>query len=127
MGVSMKTVVALRQQGHDVIHLRDQGLHRLSDADILFKASSEARIVVTFELDFGDLLAAGLVTSPSVVIFRLRNPTPPSATPRLLQVISELSSRMESGLVVIVEEIVTVFGRSRSPPSRVAAVLDSSP
>jgi predicted nuclease of predicted toxin-antitoxin system len=34
-------------------------------------AGREQRIVLTFDLDFGDLLAAGAHALPSVVIFRL--------------------------------------------------------
>jgi len=59
MGVSMTTVQALRGQGHETIHLREEKLSRLSDADILEKARQENRIIITFDLDFGDLLAAG--------------------------------------------------------------------
>jgi len=50
MGVSMTTVDALRQAGEDVVHLRDEGLHRLPDNHILGKARREQRIVLTFDL-----------------------------------------------------------------------------
>ena len=66
MGISMSTVLALRQHHHDAAHLREQGLERLSDPDILDKARREGRVVLTFDLDFGDLLATGLETFPSV-------------------------------------------------------------
>jgi len=41
MGISMRTVLWLRSNGYDTVHLREQGLHRLSDTDILQKARSE--------------------------------------------------------------------------------------
>jgi len=53
---------------------RDQQLMKLPDAEILQKARSENRIVLTFDLDFGDLLAASGENLPSVIIFRLRKP-----------------------------------------------------
>lgn len=59
MGVSMSTVQALRHQGYEAVHLREQKLERLPDPDILEKAKREHRIIITFDLDFGDLLAAG--------------------------------------------------------------------
>ena len=37
MGVSMTTVAALRAANHDTIHLRDEGLIRLPDPDIVAK------------------------------------------------------------------------------------------
>ena len=55
-GISLKTVAALRRQGHDVMHLIEERLERLPDSDILRRASSEERVVLTFDLDFGDIL-----------------------------------------------------------------------
>ena len=76
MGVSQTTVRALRDLGHDVVHLVELGLERLEDYSILGKARDEGRTVLTFDLDFGDLLAASGSALPSVVLFRLRNATP---------------------------------------------------
>jgi predicted nuclease of predicted toxin-antitoxin system len=73
MGVSLTTVEALRAANHDAVHLRDEGLIRLPDPDIVRKALAEGRIVLTFDLDFGDILAIARGEAPSVVIFRLRN------------------------------------------------------
>ena len=104
MGISMSTVLALRQQDHDATHLREQGLERLSDPDILEKARREERIVLTFDLDFGDLLATGLESFPSVIIFRLSNETPAAVTTRLCEVISNLARELEGGAIVIIED-----------------------
>jgi predicted nuclease of predicted toxin-antitoxin system len=38
MGVSQRVVTWLREQGHDAIHLRDEGLQRLANGDIFTKA-----------------------------------------------------------------------------------------
>jgi predicted nuclease of predicted toxin-antitoxin system len=58
MGVARTTVLALRGLGHDVEHILDTGPHDLPDAKILERARADRRAVVTFDLDFGDLLAA---------------------------------------------------------------------
>ena len=44
MGVSLGVCDWLRQQGHDVVHLRDQGLQRLPNGEIFAKAANEDRI-----------------------------------------------------------------------------------
>ena len=100
----MSTVHALRDRGHDVVHARDENLHRAEDAQILEKAAREGRIVLTFDLDFGDLLAAALRTIPSVMIFRLHNQIPSSVSPRVLQVTSEAEADLSAGAVIIVED-----------------------
>lgn len=73
MGISLRTVDWLREQGHDVIHLRDEGLQRLPDDQILEKTQLESRVVLTVDLDFPQLLAASQSLLPSVILFRLGN------------------------------------------------------
>src|SRR5881296_3360570 len=104
MGVSLSTVASLREAGHDAIHLRDEGLLRVKDSEILGKARSENRVVLTFDLDFGDLLAASGERLPSVIIFRLRNQTPTAVRPRLFQIISGCEVDLNRGAVVVVED-----------------------
>lgn len=104
MGVSQRTLEVLRSNGHDATHLRDEKLHRFSDEDILKKARQEGRIVLTFDLDFGDLLAAGLNREPSAVIFRMNNQTPSVVATRLLGLLQQHSRELEKGAVAIVED-----------------------
>jgi predicted nuclease of predicted toxin-antitoxin system len=104
MGVSASTVRALRQRGHDTVHVGEIGLDREPDKRILQRARIEGRIVLTFDLDFGDLLAAGGEALPSVIVFRLQSETPTSVTPRLLRVISERQAELTAGAIIVVEE-----------------------
>ena len=104
MGVSLTTVEALRAANHDAVHLRDEGLIRLPDPDIVRKALAEGRIVLTFDLDFGDILAIARSEAPSVVIFRLRNQTPAAVNPRLFRVIRDCEPELARGALVIVED-----------------------
>lgn len=108
MGVSPKTVAALKQNGFDAVHLADsstgQNLIRLEDSAILEKALQEGRIVLTVDLDFADLIAVCSAVLPSVVIFRLRNTVPSFVTSRLLSVIADCSQALESGALVTIED-----------------------
>ena len=104
MGVSLTTVRALREDGHDATHLRDEGLSRLADIDILEKARIEQRVILTFDLDFGDLLASGAQSLPSVIIFRLHNETPRAVTIHVKQLIAQRTADIDKGAIVIVED-----------------------
>lgn len=104
MGVSDSTVRLLRSGDHDAVHLREESLHRLEDSAILEKASRERRAILTFDLDFGELLAASRAPFPSVIVFRLHSQTPASVNPRLLVVLRECVSDIDAGAIVIVEE-----------------------
>jgi len=104
MGVSISTVLALRQHGHEAVHLCEENLGRLPDSAIMEKAGQEGRVVLTFDLDFGDILATGTYVFPSVIIFRLRNQTPISVTPKLLEVLAKCSKELTAGAIIIVED-----------------------
>jgi predicted nuclease of predicted toxin-antitoxin system len=45
MGVDQRVVEWLRSRGHEVAHLRDEGLHRMPDEGIFAKAIAEKRVV----------------------------------------------------------------------------------
>lgn len=104
VGVSRSTAEALRKVGHETIHLREEGLQRLPDDQILELALRENRIVLTFDLDFGDLLAAGGHRLPSVIIFRLHDQTPASVNPKLFALLAEREEELKAGAIVIVED-----------------------
>lgn len=104
MGISGTTVAELQRHGHDAVHLRDRGLKRLPDDEVLGLARLERRVVLTFDLDFGDLLAASSAPLPSVILFRLHDQTPASVTPRALEVLSQRDGELMEGAIIIVEE-----------------------
>jgi predicted nuclease of predicted toxin-antitoxin system len=104
MGVSMTTVRALRERGENAVHLREVGLQTLPDDQILTKALDEHRIVLTFDLGFGDLLAASRAQTPSVILFRMRNQTPEAVTPRLMEVLAGCADALGSGALIVVED-----------------------
>jgi predicted nuclease of predicted toxin-antitoxin system len=93
----MSTVRALRMYGHEVVHLSEEHLERLLDPAILEKARQEERLVLTFDLDFGELLATGVHALPSVILLRMRDQTPSSVTARLLEVLSERRGELIAG------------------------------
>jgi len=104
MGVSTKVVQWLRQNGHDAKHLRDEGLHRIPNGEIFTKAISENRVVMTFDLDFGEIIALSKSQKVSVILFRLHNTRTSFLINRLAAVLSDASDALEKGAVVVVEE-----------------------
>jgi predicted nuclease of predicted toxin-antitoxin system len=98
MGISPKTVAFLQSLGHDAEHLHHQGLDRLPDSSILEKARREARVLLTHDLDFGELIAASGTLSPSVIIFRLRNMRPERVNRYLQEIIPSTKWRSKKAL-----------------------------
>lgn len=60
----------LAEAGHDVVHLRDLGMQRANDREVLDFARSQDRMLVSADTDFGTLLAQSAARRPSVIIFR---------------------------------------------------------
>jgi predicted nuclease of predicted toxin-antitoxin system len=104
MCVDVRVVEWLREQGHDAIHLRDEGLHRMPNGDIFKKGIKEDRVIITFDLDFAEIAALTRGKKTSVVLFRLKNTRVPNVISHLSKVIQESMDDFEKGAVVVVEE-----------------------
>lgn len=103
-GISPTTVEFLRSLGYEATHLREIGLQRASDRAIVERARADSSLVLTFDLDFGEILALGVLDRPSVVIFRLSDERPASVNSRLRTVINERSEDLVAGSLILVED-----------------------
>ena len=70
MPVSPAICTWLVERGHDVVHAAESGLTTASDQELLDRAVSEDRVVVTADTDFPQLLALSRDTTPGVILFR---------------------------------------------------------
>lgn len=107
MGIAPSAAVALRRLGHDADHVEGRHGSRLSDREIVAVARAEARIIVTHDLDFTDLLALSGASAPSVITFRLRSMRPERVLTRLVAVLSAQRGDLEAGAIVSVSEAHT--------------------
>lgn len=104
MGVAQRVVEWLRASGHDASHLRDEGLQRLPNGEILAKAVAEDRIVIPFDLDFGEIIAASRGRLTSVVLFRLHDTRSERVIQRLSDVLVNSSEALAQGAIIVVED-----------------------
>ncbi len=104
MGISPQSVTFLQSLGHDAEHLHAQGLERLEDSAILGKAREEGRILLTHDLDFGELISASGARLPSIVVFRLRNMKPERVNRYLESIVSQHRELLEQGAIISVTE-----------------------
>ena len=104
MGVSWRVVEWLRGAGHDAVHLRDRGWQRLANGAIFQGAVAEKRVVLTFDLDFGEILAMSGSHVVSVILFRLNDTTTAFVIRRLEVVLAQAAEALEAGAIVVVED-----------------------
>jgi len=103
-GVSPKTVDFLKPLGHEAVHVRTLGLERAADRVLIDRALADSSVVVTFDLDFGDILALGVLDKPSVIICRLADERADSVNRHLATVLAERLAELESGVLILVED-----------------------
>lgn len=104
MGLARSTAIFLRGQGYDAVHLREEGLQRLEDPQIMHKARTEGRIIVTHDLDFGRLVALSQSQLPSVITMRLDNMQPVQVNHYLTEVLTHFAEPLLQGALVSVNE-----------------------
>ncbi|NJP12205.1 MAG: DUF5615 family PIN-like protein [Leptolyngbyaceae cyanobacterium RU_5_1] len=68
-------IEALRQEGHDVVWIRTDS-PGISDPEVLSRAQTENRILLTFDKDFGELaFRTKLPATSGIILFRIKAPS----------------------------------------------------
>jgi predicted nuclease of predicted toxin-antitoxin system len=101
MGVSYKVANWLNGAGHNAIHLSEEGLHTLEDYLIVEKAAMENRIILTADMDFGQILAFTRSDSVSIIQFRLFNLAPPNIISKLELALDKFANHLGAGSAII--------------------------
>ena len=70
MPVSPRVAAWLGERGHDAVHAFSLGLARASDRELLSRAATEARILITMDTDFPQLLALSREVTAGVILLR---------------------------------------------------------
>lgn len=104
MGVDVRVVEWLRQHGHDAKHLIEEKLQRAPDEAVFAKGAAESRVIITFDLDFGEIVARTQSRAPSVILFRIRCADRPAVIAHLERVLPAAASALGRGAVVVIEE-----------------------
>ena len=76
----------------------------MPNGDIFVKAATEKRIVLAFDLDFGQIAVHCETHRTSVILFRLVNTTNDHVHARLLVALAMATDALERGAIVVVEE-----------------------
>jgi predicted nuclease of predicted toxin-antitoxin system len=84
--------------------VRTLGLQRASDPQVVKQARADGSILLSFDLDFGDLLALGVMDKPSAILFRLADQRPESVNERLSAILNQRITELESGALILVED-----------------------
>jgi predicted nuclease of predicted toxin-antitoxin system len=103
MNIPPRWVGDLVAAGHEAVHWRDVGDIRAGDKALLAYARDAGRVVVTHDLDFGDILAATAGVSPSVVLVRCDDLGARATIDRVIAGLGVASQALASGALVSID------------------------
>jgi predicted nuclease of predicted toxin-antitoxin system len=115
MNVCRAVADKLTQLGHECVHARDAGLATADDRSVVEFARQEGRVIVTHDLDYGDLLMLSEEPRPSAIIFRLRRSSPSIMCQRLGDAWEAISAAIVEGAIVIIEDAAIRIRRLSEP------------
>jgi predicted nuclease of predicted toxin-antitoxin system len=101
---SISPIVAsgLMDAGHDAVHVREYGIQSDPDESVIDRALVEARIVITYDLDFPRILALRRLSKPSLIVFRgVRNPA--RQVVAILNNLKRLQTALGDGSIAVIE------------------------
>lgn len=101
--MSRKWARELIAQDHKADHWLDIGKRAAPDSVILLHARSVKAVVLTCDLDFGDILAATGSKPPSVLQLRPGRTRPEALLPRVLPAILKYSRLLEEGVLLTID------------------------
>jgi predicted nuclease of predicted toxin-antitoxin system len=93
----------LRQAGFSAIHWSSIGPLDATDVQIMAHAKDIDAIVLTYDLDFGAILAASGGSKPSVVQIRAANVSPKIIGSSVIAALFQMESELKSGALLTIE------------------------
>jgi len=103
-GLPPGAAVLLRKEGWDALHVREIGMSRASDPEIMERARVENRVCVTLDRDFHAHLAFASASQPSVILLRWEGLRSVALSDLLVRVWTQLEEHLPRGVAVTVSE-----------------------
>jgi predicted nuclease of predicted toxin-antitoxin system len=104
MNLSPHLADLLMNAGHQAIYWGTIGKPNAEDSEILTFAKENGYVILTNDLDFGTILAATGLESPSVIQIRRRDVLPETIAPLILQSIEKFAKELRDGALIVVDE-----------------------
>ena len=102
---SLEVSQALRKDGYDIIRASETGLARADDQEILQKAISENRILITLDEHFGDWVILPLSSHPGVIRLKIHPTTSENILKILIPFLSRhVQEKFKDHLVIVSEK-----------------------
>ena len=105
MNLTPNWVNWFRDRGIEAVHWDSIGERDAPDEEIMTWAAAESRVVVTNDLDFGQILALTHAQGPSVVLIRGSKVLPRQIGDVVAQVLTTYAPELERGALIVIDEV----------------------
>lgn len=92
----------LHAMSHEARHVGDLGMAEADDIEIVQEARENQEVIITHDLDYGDLLAFSGEASPSVIILRLRNTQLDNLFAKILAAWPNIEQPLQNGALIVI-------------------------
>ena len=103
MNISPLCALALSAAGHEAQHWYEVGLPTASDAEIMAWALEHDSVVLTHDLDFGDILGASGAKGPSVIQLRAERLAVPELAQLVASALRDCRAELNAGALITLD------------------------
>jgi predicted nuclease of predicted toxin-antitoxin system len=103
MNLAPRWVELHRHAGHEAVHWASVGDPGAADAELMRHVREHGFVVLTHDLDFGDILASTGGTAPSVVHIRGDDLAPERIGAQVLRALEQCSAALGQGALVSID------------------------
>lgn len=102
----------MREQGHNVLTVWDEGLRGTSDANLSHACRTEDRVLITLDLDFADIRTYPPQEHPGLIVLRLKSQDRRHVLDALSRIVPLLADEpLSKRLWVVDEQSVRIGGK----------------
>lgn len=102
--ISPAVARSLRRAGHEVRDVKEEGWHGRTDEWLMRRARRERRVIISEDLDFGNLHRFPFAKHPGAVLLHFSDMRPREVASRLRHFLNSVDVRRLRGAVVFLEE-----------------------
>jgi predicted nuclease of predicted toxin-antitoxin system len=104
MHISPVTVRFLQGLGHEAVRINEVMTLNASDREIVERAGSSERVILTQDLDFSEIIALSGKMKPSLISLRLSSSRIEFVNAILEKVLPRIEKDVEKGVIISVED-----------------------
>jgi predicted nuclease of predicted toxin-antitoxin system len=103
MNISPLCAPRFAAAGHEALHWSSVGAPDASDADVMAWARDRGMVVLTHDLDFGDILGASAAMGPSVIQLRADRLAVDVTSTLVISALREYGSELAAGALLTID------------------------